>query len=69
MTMGARKLSEAEGRLLKLISGFMMLGFALVLLFTPSLLTNPTVSIGVLVVAVVASVLIARMTRPKPAGA
>jgi thiol-disulfide isomerase/thioredoxin len=68
-TMGARKLSEAEGRLLKLISGFMMLGFALVLLFTPSLLTNPTISIGVLVVAVVASVLIARMTRPKPAKA
>jgi thiol-disulfide isomerase/thioredoxin len=69
MTMGARKLSEAEGRLLKLISGFMMLGFALVLLFTPSLLTNPTVSIGVLVLAVVASVLIARMTRSKPASA
>jgi thiol-disulfide isomerase/thioredoxin len=69
MTMGARKLSEAEGRLLKLISGFMMLGFALVLLFTPALLTNPTVSIGVLAIAVVASILIARMTRPRPAGA
>jgi thiol-disulfide isomerase/thioredoxin len=68
-TMGARKLSEAEGRLLKLISGFMMLGFALVLLLAPSLLTNPTVSIGVLLLAVVASVLIARLTRPKAAGA
>lgn len=68
-TMGARKLSEAEGRLLKLISGFMMLGFALVLLLSPSLLTNPTVSIGVLLLAVVASVVIARITRPKPAGA
>ena len=68
-TMGARKLSEAEGRLLKLISGFMMLGFALVLLLTPSLLTNPVVSIGVLLVAVIASVVIARMTRPKPARA
>ena len=40
-TMGARKLSEAEGRLLKLISGFMMLGFALVLLFTPSPADQP----------------------------
>jgi thiol-disulfide isomerase/thioredoxin len=68
-TMGARKLSEAEGRLLKLISGFMMLGFALVLLFTPSLLTNPVVSIGVLVVAVIGSIVIARITRPKPASA
>ena len=28
-TMGARKLTETEGRLLKLISGFMMLGFGL----------------------------------------
>jgi thiol-disulfide isomerase/thioredoxin len=68
-TMGARKLSEAEGRLLKLISGFMMLGFSLVLLLTPSLLTNPLVSIGVLALAVVASVVIARITRPKPASA
>ncbi len=68
-TMGARKLSEAEGRLLKLISGFMMLGFALVLLFVPSLMTNPVISIGVLIVAVVASIVIGRITRPKPAGA
>lgn len=68
-TMGARKLSEAEGRLLKLISGFMMLGFALVLLFAPSLLTNATISIGVLVLAVVASIVIARLTRPRTARA
>jgi thiol-disulfide isomerase/thioredoxin len=68
-TMGARKLSEAEGRLLKLISGFMMLGFALVLLLAPSLLTNPTISIGVLLLAVVVSVVIARITRPQAAGA
>ena len=39
-TMGARKLSESEGRILKLVSGFMMLGFGLVLLFAPNLLTN-----------------------------
>ncbi len=31
-TMGARKLSESEGRILKLVSGFMMLGFGLLLL-------------------------------------
>jgi thiol-disulfide isomerase/thioredoxin len=66
-TMGARKLSEAEGRVLKLISGFMMLGFALVLLFTPSALTNPVVSVSVLGIAVVASIVIARIGRPKTA--
>ena len=34
-TMGARKLTESEGRILKLVSGFMMLGFGLMLLFAP----------------------------------
>jgi thiol-disulfide isomerase/thioredoxin len=63
-TMGARKLSEAEGRLLKLISGFMMLGFALVLLFAPSMLTNALVSIGVLTLAVVGSIVVAKLTAP-----
>jgi thiol-disulfide isomerase/thioredoxin len=65
-TMGARKLSEAEGRLLKLISGFMMLGFALVLLLAPSMLTNPVASIGVLALAVVASIVIARLKGSDP---
>jgi thiol-disulfide isomerase/thioredoxin len=66
-TMGARKLSESEGRILKLVSGFMMLGFGLVLLFAPGLLTNPFASILVLVVAVAASVLIAKIAAPQPA--
>jgi len=66
-TMGARKLSESEGRLLKLISGFMMLGFALVLLFAPGMLTNALASIGVLALAVIASLVIAKLTAPKQA--
>jgi hypothetical protein len=66
-TMGARKLSESEGRILKLVSGFMMLGFGLVLLLAPGLLTNPFASILVLVVAVAASVLIAKIAAPRPA--
>jgi thiol-disulfide isomerase/thioredoxin len=66
-TMGARKLSEAEGRVLKLISGFMMLGFALVLLLAPQALTNALVSIGVLAVAVIASIVIAKVSAPKAA--
>ncbi len=66
-TMGARKLTESEGRILKLVSGFMMLGFGLVLLFAPNLLTNTLASILVLGLAVVASLVIARFGTPKAA--
>jgi hypothetical protein len=66
-TMGARKLSESEGRILKLVSGFMMLGFGLVLLLAPNLLTNALASIMVLAVAVGVSVVTARFTTPRAA--
>jgi uncharacterized membrane protein HdeD (DUF308 family) len=66
-TMGARKLTESEGRILKLVSGFMMLGFGLLLLFTPQLLTNPLASILVLVVAVAVALVAARLARTQPA--
>jgi hypothetical protein len=66
-TMGARKLSESEGRILKLVSGFMMLGFGLMLLLAPGLLNNPFASILVLAVPVAASVLIAKIAAPRPA--
>ena len=66
-TMGARKLTESEGRILKLVSGFMMLGFGLLLLLAPQLLTNPLASIIVLLVAVVAALVAARIARPQPA--
>jgi thiol-disulfide isomerase/thioredoxin len=66
-TMGARKLSESEGRILKLVSGFMMLGFGLVLLFAPNLLTSTLTSILVLALAVAASVLVARIAAPRVA--
>lgn len=39
-TLGGRKLQEKEGRLLKLVSGNMMLGLGLSLLFAPELLDN-----------------------------
>jgi hypothetical protein len=65
-TMGARKLTESEGRVLKLVSGFMMLGFGLLLLFAPQLLTNPLASILVLVVAVAVALLAARLARTQP---
>ncbi len=66
-TMGARKLTESEGRILKLVSGFMMLGFGLLLLIAPQLLTNPLASILVLVVAVAVALAAARFAKPQPA--
>ncbi|MBK7904724.1 MAG: thioredoxin family protein [Proteobacteria bacterium] len=66
-TMGARKLTEAEGRLLKLISGFMMLGFGLLLLVAPNMLTNALASILVLAVAVGASLVVAKFAAPRQA--
>jgi thiol-disulfide isomerase/thioredoxin len=66
-TMGARKLTEREGRILKLVSGFMMLGFGLLLLAAPQLLTNPLASILVLAVAVAAALVAARFARVQSA--
>ena len=66
-TMGARKLTESEGRILKLISGLMMLGFGIVLLFAPNLLTNALASILVLLAAVGVALVTAKLTRPRPA--
>jgi thiol-disulfide isomerase/thioredoxin len=66
-TMGARKLSEHEGRILKLVSGFMMLGFGLLLLLAPQMLTNPMASILVLLVAVGVALAAAKIVRPQPA--
>jgi len=40
-SMGRRKLSEGEGRFLKLLSGAMMGGLGLVLVSSPEQLTNP----------------------------
>ena len=44
VTLGGRKLTEWQGRVLKLLSGLMMLGLGLVLLIDPALLNNPLAS-------------------------
>lgn len=48
-TLGTRKLTEQEGRNLKLLSGLMMLSLGGILLFKPALLNNIVVSIGLIV--------------------
>lgn len=58
VTLGSRKLSEKEGRILKLISGMMMLGLGLLLLFAPDLLSNLTTAISLIIGSLILSFLI-----------
>lgn len=63
LTLGRRKLSEWQGRVLKLVSGFMMLGLGGVLLVNPALLNSVVVSFGVLVLALGVSLLVVTVTK------
>lgn len=62
-TLGARKLTEREGRLLKLMSGLMMLGLGALLLIAPQLVSQVGIAFGLMAVAVAVTWLAARMTR------
>jgi thiol-disulfide isomerase/thioredoxin len=69
VTLGSRKLTEWQGRVLKLVSGLMMLGLGLVLLISPSLLNSPLASAGLLggTLAVAALITLATSnTRHRP---
>ena len=63
ITLGKRQLTEWQGRLLKLVSGAMMLGLALVLLINPALLNNVFVSFMLLAGALGASLVVAFATK------
>lgn len=62
-TLGSRKLSEREGRLLKLLSGLMMFGLGLLLVIAPEQLDNPRQALLLPLAAVALTALIARWTR------
>jgi hypothetical protein len=62
-TLGARRLSEREGRLLKLLSGLMMLQLGVVLLLAPDALNHVGVAFALVAVAVGLTWLAARLTR------
>ena len=62
-TLGARKLSEREGRLLKLVSGLMMLQLGMLLVLAPDWLNRIGVAFALLGVALGATWLAARLTR------
>ena len=63
VTLGSKKLSEKEGRILKLLSGTMMLGLGGLLVFAPNLLNNVFASIAVIGIAIVITVLFALIER------
>ena len=63
LTLGSKKLSEWQGRLLKLLSGVMMLLLGVVLLVNPALLNNALVALATLPLAMAATGLIVLLYR------
>lgn len=68
-TLGARKLTEREGRVLKLLSGVMMLGLGLTMLLRPDALGNPTIGVALLAAALLVTAAALWLTRRSPVGA
>jgi len=62
-SLGARKLTEREGRLLKLLSGTMMLELGALLLLAPDYISRAGVAFGLMAVAVGITWIAARLTR------
>ncbi len=62
-SLGARKLSEREGRLLKLLSGVMMLELGALLLLAPERLSQVGIAFGLMAVAVLVTFIAAKATR------
>ena len=66
---GAHKLSEREGRVLKLLSGLMMLMLGLLLVIAPAQLNNPLIAILLLVAAIVVTGAIVLVDKRRHANA
>jgi glutaredoxin len=62
LTLGRRKLQENEGRILKLVSGVMMLGLGLLLLIEPEALTHPLAGVGLIVGALLVGMVTAKLS-------
>ncbi len=71
ITLGAKKLSEWQGRVLKLISGTMMLCLGSILLIDPALLNNIFISFGLMATAVIIAgtiIVVTKITKKKNRG-
>ena len=55
LTLGARKLTEEQGRAMKLVSGLMMLGLGLVVLIRPELFNSMLAGVGLLAISLAAA--------------
>ena len=62
-TLGRRQLTEWQGRVLKLVSGIMMLGLGSILLINPALLNSVLVSFIILILALGISLIVATLTK------
>ena len=65
-SLGARKLTEREGRLLKLLSGAMMLELGALLLIAPDYISRIGVAFGLMAAAVGITWIAARLTKETP---
>jgi hypothetical protein len=63
-TLGSRKLSEGEGRLLKLLSGTMMLALGVLLVVAPAALNDLRVALALLTGSMAIAWLVHRLTEP-----
>lgn len=68
LTLGAKRLSEWQGRALKLVSGCMMLALGLVLLTEPGLLNNVVASISIIIGSIVAAIILALLYKTMRGG-
>jgi hypothetical protein len=70
-TSGRHKLAEFEGRILKLVSGLMMLGLGGLLVFAPEWLDRPATAAGLVAGAITIAVVawLAHAVRGRPLAA
>ncbi len=66
-TLHVEKMTEEKGELLKSISGIMMLGFGIFLIFDPHVLSNIFVAIGLIGGAVIISLALERVKKSRKA--
>ena len=65
LTLGSKKISEKAGRLLKFLSGSMMLGLGAILLLKPEWLNNMLISVAVIGGSILLTVLLALLQKLK----
>jgi len=63
VTLGARKLKGDEARILKLLSGLMMLALGLVLLLAPETLSHPLTALALILAALAVTALVVWLAR------